>query len=131
MVRPGTSIANCPPQAGIWDAGLMRHDRGKAMAREWPTYGDVETTTDLKRAFAALRRDAEQADTCEWLIELYRRAGYLITLTHAPSWRERFARQADDLRQAGEREFSHTAHAINQRARAIGVEAGYAELWGE
>jgi hypothetical protein len=101
------------------------------MATDRPTYGEVETTTDLKRAFAALRRDAEHADTHERLTELYRRAGYLITLTHAPSWRERFARQADDLRRAGQREFSTTAHTLNQRARAIGIEADYDEVWGE
>jgi hypothetical protein len=101
------------------------------MARERPTYGEVESTTDLKREFAALRRDAKQAHTRERLTELYRRAGYLITLTYAPSWREKFARQADDLRRAGEREFSHTARAINQRAHVIGVGAEYDELWGE
>jgi hypothetical protein len=87
------------------------------MARDRPADGDVENTTDLKRVFAALRRDAEQADTRERLTELYRRAGYLITLTHAPSWREKFARQANELRRAGEQEFSNTARAINQRAR--------------
>ncbi len=43
------------------------------------------------------------------MTELYKRAGYLITLTHAPSWEEKFGKEARALRKTGEEEFRKTA----------------------
>jgi hypothetical protein len=94
-------------------------------------YGEVENKTDLKEVFLAIRHDVERADSRPALTELYRRAGYLIALTDAPSWREKFGGEADDLRRVGEDEFATTARAINRRAKAIGTEADYDETWGD
>jgi hypothetical protein len=101
------------------------------MAQERRIYGEVENKTDLREVFSAIRDDVEKAKSREALTELYRRAGYLITLTHAPSWREKFGDEADDLRDEAEQEFSKTARAINRRAGAIGTEADYDEKWGD
>ena len=76
-------------------------------------------------------RTARYSSPLKALTELYRRAGYLITLTHAPSWKEKFGDEADDLRRAAEAEFATTARAINRRAEAIGTEADYDEKWGK
>lgn len=86
--------------------------------------------TDLKHVFGEIRQDVDQAKSLAALTELYRRAGYLITLTYAPSWEEKFGSEASMLRRAGEDEFSKTARKINARAREIGTEADYDEKWG-
>jgi hypothetical protein len=62
---------------------------------------------------------------------LYKRAGYLITLTYAPSWEEKFGREASSLRKVGEEEFRKTARKINRRAEQIGTGADYDEKWGD
>jgi hypothetical protein len=64
------------------------------------------------------------------LTELYKRAGYLITLTYARSWEQKFGNDAVALRQVGEDEFRKTAHKINRRAIKLGTEADYDEKWG-
>jgi hypothetical protein len=94
-------------------------------------YGEVDNKTDLKEVSTAIRHDVDKAKSREALTELYRRAGYLITLTHAPSWKEKFGDKADDLRAEAEREFATTARKINRQAREIGTEADYDEKWGE
>jgi hypothetical protein len=101
------------------------------MTQERRIYGEVENKTDLKEIFTAIRGDVKQADSREALTELHRRAGYLITLTHAPSWREKFGNDASALRKEAEAEFATTARAINRRAEAIGTDANYDETWGE
>ena len=63
--------------------------------------------------------------------QLYKRAGYLITLTHAPSWQEKFGRDASKLRAVAQEEFRKTAHKINRRAAQIGTEADFDETWGD
>jgi hypothetical protein len=100
------------------------------MARERRIYGEVENKTDLKEVFSAIRDDVDQAKSREGLTELYKRAGYLIALTHAPSWEKKFGDEADDLRRAAEDEFGTTARKINRRAEAIGTDADYDEKWG-
>jgi hypothetical protein len=101
------------------------------MAQERRIYGEVKNKTDLKEVFSAIRDDVEKAGSRPALTELYRRAGYLITLTHAPSWREKFGDEADDLRDEAEKEFAKTVRAINRRAEAIGTEPDYDEKWGD
>jgi hypothetical protein len=105
--------------------------RNLRMTQERRIYGEVENKTDLKEIFTAIRGDVQQAGSREALTELYRRAGYLITLTHAPSWREKFGDKASALRKDAEDEFTKTARAINRRAAAIGTDADYDETWGE
>lgn len=63
--------------------------------------------------------------------ELYRRAGYLITLTDAPAWEKKFDEDIDEIREAAEEEFAKTARVINRRAEAVGTEANYDERWGD
>ena len=100
------------------------------MARDRHIYGEVNSKTAMKRVFTDIRRDIETARSRSALTELYKRAGYMITLTYAPSWREKFGRDAGALRQVGEDEFRKTAHKINRRARTIGTDADYDEKWG-
>ena len=100
----------------------------------WPTRctftARVNSTTDLKRIFTEIRHDVDRAKSRPDLTELYRRAGYLITLIHAPLMDEKFATAAKALRDAGEEEFQRTVRTINARAEEIGTEADYDEEWG-
>jgi hypothetical protein len=93
-------------------------------------YGEVKNKTDMKRVFSHIRHDVDSAASRPGLTELYKRAGYLITLTHAPSWHQKFGKDAAALRQIGEDEFRRTARKINRRAAAIGAEADYDDSWG-
>ena len=101
------------------------------MAAERQIYGKIDSKTDMKKVFSEIRRDVDRASSRPALTELYKRAGYLITLTYAPSWEEKFGREARSLRQTGEEEFRKTARKINRRAEVIGTEADYDESWGE
>jgi hypothetical protein len=94
-------------------------------------YGEVDSKSDLEKIYREMRQDVEKAKSRAALTELHKRAGYLITLTHAPSWKEKFGAKAGDLRDEAEKEFATTARAINRRAREIGTEADYDETWGK
>jgi len=100
------------------------------VAEDRHIYGEVNSKTGMKRVFMDIRRDIEKAHSRPDLSELYKRAGYLITLTHAPSWEEKFGKEASALRAVGEEEFGKTARKINRRAAQIGTEADYDEKWG-
>jgi hypothetical protein len=93
-------------------------------------YGEVNSKTGMKRVFMKIRHDVAAARSRPALTELYKRAGYPITLTHAPSWQEKFGREARALRHVGEEEFRRTAQKINRRAAQIGTEADFDESWG-
>jgi hypothetical protein len=69
------------------------------MAAEHHIYGEVENENDLKRIFSQIRCEVEQADSRPALTELYRRAGYLVTLTHSPAWEKKFGTRIGTLRQ--------------------------------
>lgn len=101
------------------------------MATDKHVYGEVNSGTGLKKVFTAIRRDVADAKSRPALSELYKRAGYLITLTYAPSWEEKFGSKAGTLRNIGQEEFRKTAKKINSRARQIGTEADYDEKWGK
>jgi hypothetical protein len=92
--------------------------------------GEVDNKTGMKRVFNEIRRDVDAAKSRPALTELYKRAGYLITLTYAPSWEQKFGNDAVALRQVGEDEFRKTAHKINRRAVKLGTDADYDEKWG-
>jgi hypothetical protein len=100
----------------------MTHDRH--------VYGTIDNEADLQRVFTDIRRDVANADSRPALTELYRRAGYLITLTYSPSWEEKFGASDGALRKIAEEEFRKTAREINSRAGQIGTEADYHETWG-
>jgi len=99
------------------------------MSEDRHIYGEVKNKTGLKKVFQSIRRDVDNASSRPALTELYKRAGYLITLTHSPAWEEKFGKDASTLRQAGKEEFHRTARKINRRATQIGTEAGYDEVW--
>ena len=101
------------------------------MASDRHIYGEIKNKTDMRKVFTAIRRDVQQANSRPALTELYRRAGYLITLTNAPSWKEKFGKEARDLKKLGEEEFGKTARKINSRAKKVGVEADFDEKWGK
>ena len=100
------------------------------MAEDRHIYGEVNSKTGMKRVFTEIRRDVEGARSRPALTELYKRAGYMITLTYAPSWDEKFGRNATTLRRVGEDEFRKTARKINRQAAAIGTPPDYDERWG-
>ena len=100
------------------------------MSRGRNIYGEVGNKTGMKRVFTDIRHDVGAAASRPRLTELYKRAGYMITLTYAPSWEEKFDREAAALRRVGEEEFRKTAHKINRRASVIGTNADYDEKWG-
>jgi hypothetical protein len=93
-------------------------------------YGQVNSKAGMKRVFTDIRRDVAGAKSRPTLTELYKRAGYLITLTYAPSWEEKFGKKAGGLHKVGKEEFSKTAKKINRRAAQIGTEADFDEAWG-
>jgi hypothetical protein len=101
------------------------------MANDQQKYGEVDNKTDLKDVYSEIRQDVEQAGSRDKLTELYRRAGYLITLTNAPSWKTKFGDQVDDIRQTAEEEFTNTVRKINEQAKKIGTQADYDEKWGD
>ncbi len=101
------------------------------MAQQQQIYGEVHSRTDLEQVFLKIRKDAETAKSRKNLTELYRRAGYLITLTQAPSWEAKYGSESADLRRAAEAQFATTARAINRKAREIGTEDDYDEKWGK
>ena len=100
----------------------MTHDRH--------IYGKIGSESGMRQVFMDIRRDVESADSRPALTELYRRAGYLITLTYAPSWEEKFGSDDAALREVAKEEFGKTAREINRRAAQIGTEADYHETWG-
>jgi hypothetical protein len=108
-----------------------RHRGGAAMPAARQIYGEVESQADLKGVFKDIRDDVARAKSREGLTELYRRAGYLITLTYAPSWREKWGAKATAVRRVAESEFKQTARKINLKAEEIGIEADYDEKWGK
>ncbi len=91
---------------------------------------EVTSRTDLKKIFLEMRHDVEEAKSRPALTELYKRAGYLITLTHTPAWEEKFGKEVTAIRKVAEEEFATTARKINHRAAQIGTEADYDETWG-
>jgi hypothetical protein len=101
----------------------MTHDRH--------IYGKIDSEAGLRQVFTDIRQDVANAASRPALTELYRRAGYLITLTYAPSWEEKFGGNDAALRKVAEQEFCKTATEINSRAVQIGTEADYHETWGQ
>ena len=100
------------------------------MVQDTHIYGQVKSKTGLKKIFTEIRQDVETAQSRPDLTELYKRAGYLITLTHAPSWEEKFGQDIVALRKVAEKEFATTARKINHRAQQIDTAADYDETWG-
>jgi hypothetical protein len=109
-------------------SGFIR--RIQPLAYDTYIYGEVNSKTGMRHIFREIRRDVAQAQSRPALTELYKRAGYLITLTHAPSWEANFGPDARRLARVAEGQFASTARKINRRAEQIGTEADYDEKWG-
>jgi hypothetical protein len=110
---------------------IEEHRRKEAfMAHDPHIYGEVNSETGLRRVFREIRHDVDGAKARPGLTELYKRAGYLITLTHAPSWEVRWGTKAKRLRGVAKKEFATTARKINRRARQVGADPDYDEKWG-
>ena len=84
---------------------------------------------DLHQVFREIREDVEKAQTREELTELYKRTGYMITMTHATPVEEKHDREMKNRRKTTEHEFAATVRRNNRRAKEIGVEADYNENW--
>lgn len=100
------------------------------MAEDTHIYGEIDNKTNLREVCRQIRNDVRHADDRPALTELYRRAGYLVTLSHASSWQEKFGDEIDEIRSTAEEEFATTARTINRRAEKIDTEADYDESWG-
>jgi hypothetical protein len=96
-----------------------------------PPYGHVQGVADVDRIFDAIRADVAQAQSRTDLTRLYRRAGYLVTLTYSRPWRVKFGDQLPLLRQEAQDQFVAAVREINRRARDLGVDADYAERPGD
>ena len=97
------------------------------MARDTLVH-EIHDRTDLRRTFREIREAVEKAETQEDLTELYKQTVYMILMTHSSPLNEK-DREMKRRRESAEREFGRTVHAINRRAKKIGVQADYSEDW--
>lgn len=93
-------------------------------------YNEISNESDLREVFQAIRREVEEARSRPALTEIYKRAGYLITLSLTPAWQSRFDGAVALLQNVCQEEFRLTAQSINRRAEKIGVRPDYDETWG-
>jgi hypothetical protein len=98
------------------------------MTRDTPIPGKVNKI-DLGRIFGEIRKDIEEATSRKELTELYKQAGYMITLTHATPINEKSGNPVQIERGIAEREFARTVRKINEQAKKIGTEPNYNESW--
>jgi hypothetical protein len=90
---------------------------------------DDVNNMDLRQIFQEIREDVEKAASREDLKELYKRAGYMITMTHASPVKDKSGGTMKIERGIAEQEFARTVHSINKRAKEIGVDVEYNESW--
>jgi hypothetical protein len=90
---------------------------------------DKGSPTDLRQSFRKIREDAEQATNRTELTELYKRAVYLIMMTHGSPLKE--DREMKRRRLLAEIEFGRTVRTINRRAKKIDVVADFDEDWNQ
>jgi len=92
----------------------------------------IGSQQDIMMIFNEIEQEVDSAENRPTLTELYKRAGYLVTLTQEPSWTRRLnPNDAEKIQQAAETEFEKTANLINDRARTIGTSPDYDDVWGE
>ena len=95
------------------------------------THNDEVTKTDLRHTFQGIREDVEKATSREDLTVLYKRAAYMILMTHASPLADKTNREMKRRREITERDFARTVRLINRQAKKIGTEADYNEKWEE
>ena len=98
------------------------------MTRDTRIHGEVNKI-DLRRIFREIRKDIEEATSRKILTELYKQAGYMITLTHSTPINEKFGNPVKIDRRIAEGEFARTVRKINQQAKKIGTEPSFNESW--
>jgi hypothetical protein len=86
---------------------------------------------DVKHIFQKLRDEVEQVTSRENLDKLYKRTGYMITLTHSIPIQENYSGPLTAQRRMAEEEFTKTVRKINEHAKKIGTQADYNEKWDE
>jgi hypothetical protein len=132
--RPDDQEVDKVSQAAVLARGSLRlrfPREFENMGADRHIYGEINSRTGMKRVFSGIRRDVATAGSRPALTELYKRAGYLIALTRAPSWQRKFGREAPTLQAVGKEEFRKTARKINVRAAQIGTDADYDDQWGD
>jgi len=95
------------------------------------THPNVEGNArkDPRGRFKEIRESVEKAGSQEELTELYKRAVYMILMTHSSPVDEKADPKIKGKREMTEREFTRTVRMINKQAEKIGVEAAYNENW--
>ena len=101
------------------------------MAVNTHIYEEAHNKSGIQHIFERIRADVEQAYSREALTNLYSRAGYMITLTHASLWERECGNDCEELRELAEAEFSETVRKINNQAKQIGAGDNYDETWGD
>lgn len=99
------------------------------MTGEIHTNVEGNARTDPQGRFKEIREGVEKAQSQEELTELYKRAVYMILMTHSSPVDEKVDKEIKRKRQLTEEEFSRTVRLINEQAEKIGVEADYNEDW--
>lgn len=99
------------------------------MTGEIHTNVEGNARTDPQGRFKEIREGVEKAQSQEELTELYKRAAYMILMTHSSPVDEKVDKEIKRKRQLTEEEFSRTVRLINEQAEKIGVEADYNEDW--
>lgn len=99
------------------------------MATNTPSDDACTQRTRLQQRFQDIRRDIETAHSRRELTALYTRARYVLRLTHARSWEEKFGSEVGALRTVAREECAMTVRQINRRATALGITADYDEQW--
>jgi hypothetical protein len=127
-MSPSQALLELSLQSVVCSHAVFCREEEERMAH---IYGNIDSKTDLERVFREIRKDVKDAKSRPSLTELYKRAGYLITLTYAPSWDEKFGSEAKALREDAKTQFKTTARKINSRAKAIGTDADYDDTWGK
>ena len=95
------------------------------------THNDEVTKKDLRHSFDGIREDVERATSREGLDELYKRAAYMILMTHSTPLKDKTDRDMKIRREITERDFARTVRMINRQAKKIGTETDYNEKWEE
>ena len=90
---------------------------------------DGNARIDPRGRFKEIREEVEKSQSREELTELYKRAVYMILMTHSSPINEKTDREMKRKREMTEREFTRTVRLINRHAKKIGIEPDYNENW--
>src|SRR5260370_40186865 len=101
------------------------------MATDRHVYGEVNSKTGLKKVFIDIRHDVSGAGSRPTLTELYKRAGYLITLSYAPSWEKKFGREAGWLCRIDQGDVRKTGQQNNHPPQKNRQREGFEEKRGD